>query len=289
MGCCCNPAEGTWHEEGSSAGCEEGECYSTSSCIPAPGQPHPCAGVHVACCFQDGTCDDSPFFTASNCILAGGFPRCPSACFFPGICDSLPTPERACCIPLDDGSSDCIIATEEECNQIPDAEWLIDQLTCDFVSCGASPEGKRAMVQPYYRAGDKAYTTDLCETAVMGLTKRPEEHGGPLPGQMQNQWHPVTTHEVRAIWLSATDDPCKISYGVLAKDDDGFVYPQLCSRPTNDSSRERYNRGFVTKQMVPDPQDRVEQGFWHMRVGVEPPVWSELALLNNWQLCGTKN
>jgi len=92
----------------------------------------------------------------------------------------------------------------------------------------------------------------------------------------------VTTHEIRPVRVLPGADPCRRSFGVLAKGLDGYVRPLLCSQPEHGDDKMRFNRGFFAKQMQDDVVDRVPAGYVHARVGVEQPVWSEIAVYHNW-------
>lgn len=118
------------------------------------------------------------------------------------------------------------------------------------------------------------------------MTIRPPSHGNSGAEGMDLEL--VTTHEVRSVFTNkAFLDPCRLQYGYMHLDADGDIYPIFCSQPEANVSSARWARGYFSVQLDhDDPYDRVPVGDIHARVGVEPPVWAEVALFHQWMPCG---
>lgn len=188
-----------------------------------------------------------------------------------------------CCTP----NGECVMATEDICFALG-GEWFPGLLSCADVVCEPT-QACRPPLTEIPNDTDLRNTLDHCETAVMQITKRNPEHmvpGQPVDDREGVYGELITSHQVRPVRVVPGAEPCRQSFGVLDKGLDGYVRPMLCSQPEHGDDQSRFNVGFFAKQMQDDVLDRVPAGYVHARVGVEQPVWSELALYHNYFMAG---
>lgn len=298
--CCCN-------ENGFNVGLEPTAeaCTSAGWCtIEAdPGVTNcatKCAEALCACCIDGASgnleCQTSDIqgnpWTLAACVSAGGEQKCPDTCVG-DPCNLPPITNRPCCAP--DGT--CVVVDAQACLAM-EGEWYPDLESCEDVICEADqgcrlPETPDTVVDTTANTtandADLRYSLDQCEVAVLQLTKRNPEHvveSQPPDDRQGTYMELVSTHQFRPLRVPIGSNPCRQSFGVMSKDLDGYVRPMLCSQPEQGSNQARFNRGFFAKQMTDDIMDRVPKGYVHARVGVEQPVWSEIAVYHNWWRTG---
>jgi len=290
--CCCNPNGFFVGLQPTAEGCTSAGWCTVEADPGVTNCDTKCAQALCACCIEGATgnmeCQTTDIvgnpWTLDACVAAGGEQKCPDTCVG-DPCNLPPITNRPCCLP--DGT--CMVIDAQSCLAV-EGEWYNELESCADVIC-ETDQGCRPTQTPESIVNDSdiRFSLDQCEVAVLQLTKRNPEHvipGQPPDDRQGTYAELVSTHEFRPVRVPAGAQPCRQSFGVLSKDLDGYVRPMLCSQPEFGDDQSRFNRGFFTKQQTDDIVDRVPRGYVHARVGVEQPVWSEIAVYHNWWRTG---
>ena len=223
---CCDPLTGQCMNM------TEEECFERGGCNVGPFQD--CTTVDcftdvpVGCCIPDAgggepECLGAEFqLTSDTCQQFGGTPFCPGICT-EDSCGTIPG-LGACC--RQNGT--CFLGSAEDCENAF-GEFQGEGTTCEYGACNDEQTVKecRTKLAPYYRDGDKQYSTDICAPAFIGFAVDPDHNEGSIVGLFR----PTTLHETRSTDVQGLEtDPCRYHRAYLMLKPSGKPVLALCSK-----------------------------------------------------------